>query len=55
MDAGSRTAAAGFLLAVDGTPNRPRVNYDHAYANGVLAVCWAKLCSAAQAFGNPAL
>jgi hypothetical protein len=41
-------------LAVDGTPNGVRVNWDHVYANGLLAVRWAKLRSAAHPFGNPA-
>jgi len=54
MDAGSRTAA-GFWLAVDGTLNRLPVNWDRVCANGVLAVDWAKLRSAAQGCGNPAL
>jgi hypothetical protein len=38
MDAGGREAAAGFCSAVDGTLNRPPVNCDRVYANGVLAV-----------------
>jgi hypothetical protein len=54
MDAGGRAAAAGFWLAVDGTLNRADVNCDRVYANGLLAVRWAKLRAAAQAFGIPA-
>src|SRR5215475_1333362 len=43
-----------FCLAIDGTPNGVRVNCDHMYANGLLAVPWAELRWTAHRFGIPA-